>query len=91
VRVEVRSRDGLSRDAAKIDVRLKSAAPFLELCRWSRYDSEKRAVFKKRYFAELDGDKQAANEVLQYMENSEATLRHAAKVVEYNHAVALLG
>ncbi|MBB5348182.1 DUF488 family protein [Desulfoprunum benzoelyticum] len=45
---------------------------------------------KKRYFAELDGDREAVNEVLRYMENDKVTLLTAAKAVEYNHAVALL-
>ena len=81
---------GLSKDAAQVDVWLKSVAPSHDLRKWYHHDLEKWPEFRQRYFAELDGDKAAVTELLQYVQNGKVTLLYAAKTLQYNHAVALL-
>jgi uncharacterized protein YeaO (DUF488 family) len=81
---------GLSKEAAKVDVWLKAVAPSHELRRWYHHDLEKWPEFRKRYFAELDGEKTAVNELLRLAKNGKVTLLYAAKALEHNHALALL-
>ncbi len=80
---------GISKEEAKIDVWLKSAAPSNELRKWFQHDVKKWPEFKKRYFAELEADTEAVNELLSYVKKSEVTLLFAAKESDHNNAVAL--
>ncbi|ABC76968.1 DUF488 domain-containing protein [Syntrophus aciditrophicus] len=80
---------GISKEEAKIDVWLKSTAPSNELRKWFQHDVKKWPEFKKRYFAELEADTEAVNELLSYVKKSEVTLLFAAKESDHNNAVAL--
>jgi uncharacterized protein YeaO (DUF488 family) len=81
---------GLSKSDAQVDVWLKAAAPSHGLRKWYHHELEKWPEFKQRYFAELDGHKEAVDELLEHVKYGKVTLLYAAKALEYNHAVALL-
>ncbi|NLC71716.1 MAG: DUF488 family protein [Desulfuromonadaceae bacterium] len=80
---------GLSKEKAKIDVWIKSVAPSNVLRQWYQHDAAKWPEFKKRYFAELDAEKEALSELLRHIQNSDVTFLFAAKETEYNNATAL--
>lgn len=81
---------GLSKSDAQVDVWLKAAAPSHGLRKWYHHELEKWPEFKQRYFAELDGHKEAVDELLEHVQYGKVTLPYAANALEYNHAVALL-
>ena len=81
---------GLSKDKAKVDVWLKSIAPSSELRTWFHHDVDKWPEFKARYFAELDGNAEAVEELLDYARENKVILLYGAKDPRHNHAAALL-
>lgn len=81
---------GLKRDAAKIDLWLKDAAPSAELRRWFGHDPGRWAEFQERYRAELAAHSEALAALRDLIEQGRPlTLLFAAKDVEHNNAVAL--
>ena len=80
---------GLSKDDAKLDLWLKAVAPSNELRRWYQHDSKKWPEFKKRYFAELDNNPEAVNELMEHLKKQRVVFLYSAKEAEYNNAVAL--
>jgi uncharacterized protein YeaO (DUF488 family) len=80
---------GLSKADAKIDVWLKSVAPSNDLRKWYQHDVQKWDEFKKRYFAELDTEKEAVNEILEYVKKGKVTFLYSAKESLKNNATAL--
>jgi uncharacterized protein YeaO (DUF488 family) len=45
---------GLSKIEARLDLRLKDAAPSIGLRKWFGHDPARRDPFERRFFAELD-------------------------------------
>lgn len=80
---------GLSKEKARVDIWLKSVAPSNELRKWFQHDIQKWPEFKKSYFAELNSETEAVNELLSYVKKEKVTLLYAAKEPEYNNATAL--
>lgn len=80
---------GLAKENAKIDAWLKSIAPSTELRKWFGHDPQKWLAFKQSYFAELDANKAALNEILGYVHRYDITLLYAAKDPTCNHALVL--
>ncbi len=80
---------GLSKEAAKIDVWVREAAPSQELRRWFGHEPAKWAQFKARYFAELDAHPAAVAELWERVGKGRATLVFAARDERFNNAVAL--
>lgn len=80
---------GLSKEEAAIAVWLKSVAPSNELRKWFQHDSQKWPEFKKRYFAELDKENDALEELRGYVRKGKVVLLYSAKEPQYNNAVAL--
>ncbi|WP_090544332.1 DUF488 domain-containing protein [Nitrosomonas sp. Nm132] len=80
---------GLSKEDAKIDVWLKSVAPSNDLRKWYQHDVQKWPEFKKRYFSELDAEKEALSELFEYIKKGKVTFLYSAKEQLHNNAVAL--
>jgi len=79
---------GLSREAGRIDLWLRTAAPSSELRRWYGHDPRRWPEFRERYFAELA----AAPEVLdplRALRRSRVTLLFGSREPELNNARAL--
>ncbi len=80
---------GISKEKAKIDFWPKELAPSTELRRWYGHDPEKWSEFKSRYFAELDGNRELLNELLEYVHKGAVTFVYSSKEQRLNNAVAL--
>ena len=80
---------GISKEKAKIDFWPKEIAPSTELRRWYGHDPEKWSEFKSRYFAELDGNRELLNELLDYVSKGTVTFVYSSKEQRLNNAVAL--
>lgn len=80
---------GISKEKAKVDFWPKELAPSTELRRWYGHDPEKWSEFKSRYFAELDGNPELANELLEYVLKGTVTFIYSSKEQRLNNAVAL--
>lgn len=80
---------GLARENAGIDVWLKAIAPSDALRKWYGHDVDKWLEFQQRYFAELDAQQDALNQLRAHLRQGKVTLLYAAKETEHNNAVAL--
>jgi uncharacterized protein YeaO (DUF488 family) len=80
---------GLSKEKANVDAWLKAVAPSNELRKWYQHDPQKWAAFKKRYFAELDANEEAVNELIDHVNAEKVTFLYSTKETQYNNAVAL--
>ena len=80
---------GLSKDDARLDLWCKKIAPSQELRQWFQHDEQKWSEFKQRYFAELDENTAAVNELLSQLQGGQVSLLYASKASRYNNAVAL--
>ena len=81
---------GLAKAKARVDLWARDAAPSTELRKWFDHDPEKWAEFKRRYFAELRGNRDALEDVLEHARGRGAvTFVFASKETRYNNAVAL--
>ena len=80
---------GISKEKAKIDFWPKDLAPSTELRRWYGHDPEKWSEFKFRYFAELEGNTELVNKLLQYVGKGTVTFVYSSKEQRLNNAVAL--
>jgi uncharacterized protein YeaO (DUF488 family) len=80
---------GVSKSSASIDSWLKEVAPSHELRRWYQHDPEKWPEFRRRYFAELDGNADGVAELRASLGKGTATLVFSSKETELNNATAL--
>lgn len=80
---------GLSKTNASVDLWLKTLAPSTELRQWFGHDPDKWAQFRQKYFAELDGQTEAINQVRNMAKRRRVTLVYGAKDTWHNNAVAL--
>lgn len=81
---------GLSKERAKADLWAKDVAPSTELRKWFGHDPEKWEEFKKRYRAEIHGNKEAMDELRRVVsQHHNVTLLYGAKDSEHNQAVVL--
>jgi len=67
----------------------KNVGPSDDLRHWFGHDPEKWVEFRKRYWAELDKNKDAWQPLLDAARHGDITLVFSAKDTEYNNAVAL--
>ena len=81
---------GLTKEKAAIDLWLKEVSPSKELREWFGHDPEKWAEFKRRYFAELDGNEEAVVQLRAELKKGKATIVYGAKDEEHSNARALL-
>ncbi len=80
---------GVSKDAAAIDLWLKEIAPSTKLRKWFGHDPRKWPRFRERYFAELDANLAAVEELRKAIRRGPVTLVYSAKDEEHNDAVVL--
>ena len=81
---------GLTKEKARVDLWLKEIAPSEELRKWFGHDPAKWAEFKRRYRAELKGNKEQVTRLKSEMEKGPVTLLYGAKDEQHNEAVVLL-
>lgn len=64
---------GISKERLKADLWLKDAAPSTALRKWFNHDPDRWEAFKERYFAELDGNPQATDQLFGLLEKRTVT------------------
>ncbi len=80
---------GLTKSKLKLKGWLKDVAPSSELRKWFGHDPAKWKEFYRRYFAELDKNRDAWEPLAEAARDREITLVFAARDLEHNNAVAL--
>ncbi len=80
---------GVKKEAASIDEWLKVVAPSTNLRKWFGHDPEKWDEFKRRYFLELDENREAVAKLAKKAKEETVTLVFSSKEVRFNNAVAL--
>lgn len=80
---------GVSKAAARIDQWRKEIAPNTALRKWFGHNPARWAKFKRRYFAELEEQRESLADVRALAKRKTVTLIFSAKDTEHNQAVAL--
>lgn len=80
---------GVSKERAELREWLKEAAPSDELRRWYGHDPAKWSEFRRRYFAELEGNPDALHSIIEAARTGTVTLVFAAKDPQLSNARAL--
>ncbi|MHB8085749.1 MAG: DUF488 domain-containing protein [Dehalococcoidia bacterium] len=80
---------GLSKEKAKIDLWVKNLAPSNELRKWYGHEPSKWEEFKKRYFAELDGQADEVKKLASIVRKEPVTFLYGSKEEKINNAQAL--
>jgi len=80
---------GVTKKEANIDLWLKATAPSSELRTWFGHDSSKWEEFKKRYFAELDQQREVLLPIVTRAQKENVTFVFASREERFNNAVAL--
>jgi uncharacterized protein YeaO (DUF488 family) len=80
---------GLTKEEAQIDDWLKEIAPSTRLRKCFEHDPARWTEFKKRYVAELKGQRERVEQLAQQTRKRTVTLLFGAKDIEHNNAVAL--
>ncbi len=81
---------GVTKEAAKIDLWLKDAAPSTVLRKWYAHDVDKWDEFRVRYFAELDERREVIDPVTSRLQAGETvTFIFGSKEETFNSANAL--
>ena len=80
---------GLTKASAAIDHWLRDIAPSNELRQWYQHDAAKWDEFRRRYFAELDGQEALVNELRELCAAGPVTLLFGSRELTLNNAVAL--
>lgn len=80
---------GISKERAKVDFWPRELAPSTELRRWYGHDPEKWSEFKSRYAAELSGNQELLNKLMEYVRKGTVTFVYSSKEERFNNALAL--
>ncbi|HEY9537152.1 MAG TPA: DUF488 domain-containing protein [Kiloniellaceae bacterium] len=80
---------GVTKEALRLAVWLKEAAPSTALRKWFGHDPAKWDGFRTRYFRELDAQPEAVATLLERCARGKVTLVYGAKDTAHNQAVAL--
>ena len=80
---------GLTKEAARIDLWLKDAAPSAELRRWFNHEPDRWTEFKRRYFKELRTHPGALESIVERVGVGQVTFVFASRELRFNNAVAL--
>ena len=80
---------GLSKEAAKVDVWVKSLSPSHELRKWYSHDPDKWEEFKKRYFSEMDGNPAEVKSLMEQIRGNRVTFLYSSTEKRLNNAEAL--
>ncbi len=80
---------GIKKEDLKVEGWLRSVSPSKALRTWFGHDPARWAEFQRRYFAELDQNKEAWQPLLEAAQAGDITLVFGARDSEHNNAVAL--
>lgn len=80
---------GMRKEALHVEGWLKDVAPSAALRRWFGHDPAKWAEFQNRYLAELDGEPDAIQPIVEAAGRGNVTLLYSAHDTEHNSAVVL--
>ncbi len=80
---------GMKKTELRIDAWLKDVAPSTALRQWFSHDPDKWTEFRRRYFAELDKNTEAWEQILQAAQRGRITLIYSSHDQQHNNAVAL--
>ena len=80
---------GITKQAAMLDAWCKDVAPSTQLRKWLHHDLSRWDAFRKKYFAELDSNRLAVEELLDACSQATLTLVFAASDQRCNNATAL--
>jgi uncharacterized protein YeaO (DUF488 family) len=80
---------GVRKDAIELDGWLRDVAPSHELRKLFSHDPARWEEFRLRYVAELDGQPQSWQPLVQAAESGNVTLLYSSHDQEHNNAVAL--
>ncbi len=80
---------GMKKESLHMEAWLKDVAPSDGLRRWFDHDPQKWDEFQDRYFAELDGEPDAMQTIVEAAGRGNVTLLYSAHDTEHNTAVAL--
>jgi len=80
---------GLKKEALVLDAWQKDVAPSTKLRQWFGHDPQKWQEFRRRYFAELDGNPKALEAIQSAVRKGRVTLIYSSHDTEHNAAVAL--
>ena len=81
---------GMRKESLHMEGWLKDVAPGDALRRWFGHDPAKWIEFQNRYFAELDGEPEAVQPLVEAASRRHVTLLYSAHDTEHNNAVALM-
>lgn len=79
----------LTKKEARLDDWLKEIAPSTRLRKWFGHDPARWTEFKKRYAAELEGQREQVEQLARQAKKRTVTLLSAARDIEHNNAAAL--
>lgn len=77
---------GFTKEKASPDLWLKEIAPSTELRKWFGHDPEKWKEFQKRYREELKENKEAVDNLKDYIRKGKVTILYGTKDKEHNEA-----
>jgi uncharacterized protein YeaO (DUF488 family) len=80
---------GVKREGARLDEWARDLAPSGELRHWFGHDPERFEEFRRRYMAELAGQKEKLRELRHRARHGTLTLVYAAHDEEHNDAMVL--
>lgn len=80
---------GISKRKAALDEWVKDVAPSAALRKWFGHDPERWTEFRRRYRAELKGNKAAVQELRKHLKSRRVTLLYGAHDAEHNNARVL--
>lgn len=80
---------GIKKVDLKFDFWAKEIAPTSELRKWFSHDPKKWQEFKKKYYEQLDGNKELIQKLISDSESNIITLLYSAKDTERNQAVVI--
>jgi uncharacterized protein YeaO (DUF488 family) len=80
---------GIRRDDLRLTAWLPDVGPSHELRKWFRHEPQRWDEFKRRYFAELDGQPEAWQPLRDAAAAGDITLLYSSRDEEHNNAVAL--
>lgn len=80
---------GVSKAELHYDEWTKDLAPSTALRKWFDHDPAKWPEFRRRYFAELDANAEAVEQLRKTIGGGDVTFLYGAKDEEHNDAVAL--
>lgn len=80
---------GVKKEGLKMDGWLKEVAPSTDLRKWFSHDPTKWKEFQKKYFEELNKNREALKPILKVLHKSNVTLLYSSKDTEHNNAICL--